>query len=152
MSEPAQFIKTFVTGLDVALVKLKSPAKLTETQRFWLGLYLTGILLTNTVCWAKFQRACLGAYQVAALSWMFRDAKIAWDYLLRASVAMVLELHGITEGVLVLDESDRARSKRTKRLYKVHKQKHNLSAAILIMTPSYPISGFGGLTIGLFGL
>jgi hypothetical protein len=69
----------------------------------------------------------LGAYQVAALSWMFRDAKIAWDYLLLASVAMVLEQHGITEGVLVLDESDRARSKRTKRLYKVHKQKHKLS-------------------------
>jgi len=127
MSEPAQFIKTFVTELDGALGKLKANAKLTETQKFWLGLCLTGILLTNTVCWAKFQRACLGAYQVAALSWMFRDAKIAWDYLLLASVAMVLEQHGITEGVLVLDESDRARSKRTKRLYKVHKQKHKLS-------------------------
>jgi hypothetical protein len=127
MSEPAPFIKTFVTELDGALGKLKANAKLTETQRFWLGLCLTGILLTNTVCWAKFQRACLGAYQVAALSWMFRDAKIAWDYLLLASVTLVLEQHGITEGVLVLDESDRVRSKRTKRLYKVHKQKHKLS-------------------------
>lgn len=127
MSEPAQFIKTFVTELNEALGKLKSNAKLTEIQSGWLGLCLTGILLTNTVCWAKFQRACLGAYKVAALSWMFRDAKIAWDYLLMASVTMVLEQHGITEGVLVLDESDRARSKRTKRLYKVHKQKHKLS-------------------------
>lgn len=127
MSEPAQFIKTFVTELDGALGKLKANAKLTETQRFWLGLCLTGILLTSTVCWAKFQRACLGAYKVAALSWMFRDAKIAWDYLLLASVTLVLEQHGITEGVLVLDESDRARSKRTQRLYKVHKQKHKLS-------------------------
>nr|WP_179210248.1 transposase [Crenothrix polyspora] len=127
MSEPAQFIKTFVTELNEALGKLKSNAKLTEIQSVWLGLCLTGILLTNTVCWAKFQRACLGAYKVAALSWMFRDAKIAWDYLLMASVTMVLEQHGITEGVLVLDESDRARSKRTKRLYKVHKQKHKLS-------------------------
>lgn len=127
MSEPAQFIKTFVTELNEVLGKLKSNAKLTEIQSDWLGLCLTGILLTNTVCWAKFQRACLGAYKVAALSWMFRDAKIAWDYLLMASVTMVLEQHGITEGVLVLDESDRARSKRTKRLYKVHKQKHKLS-------------------------
>lgn len=127
MSEPAPFIKTYVTDLGAVLGKLKANAKLTETQRFWLGLCLTGILLTNTVCWAKFQRACLGAYKVAALSWMFRDAKIAWDYLLLASVTLVLEQHGITEGVLVLDESDRARSKRTKRLYKVHKQKHKLS-------------------------
>lgn len=127
MSEPAQFIKTYVIELGEALGKLKSNAKLTEIQGTWLGLCLTGILLTNTVCWAKFQRACLGAYKVAAFSWMFRDAKIAWNYLLMASVTMVLEQHGITEGMLVLDESDRARSKRTKRIYKVHKQKHKLS-------------------------
>jgi hypothetical protein len=127
MSEPAQITKTFVTDLDAALEKLKPNAKLTQIQGHWLGLCLTGILLTNGLCWAKFQRACLGAYKVAALSWMFRDAKIAWDYLLMASVAMVLGRHGITEGVLVLDESDRARSKRTKRLYKAHKQKHKLS-------------------------
>jgi hypothetical protein len=120
MSEPTQFIKAYVTNLSAVLEKLKSNAKLTEIQGTWLGLCLTGILLTNTLCWAKFQRACLGAYKVAALSWMFRDAKIAWDYLLMASVTMVLEQHGITEGVLVLDESDRARSKRTKRLHKVY--------------------------------
>ncbi|UOA07008.1 transposase [Methylobacter sp. S3L5C] len=41
--------------------------------------------------------------------------------------ALVLKRHGITEGVLVLDESDRARSKRTKRIYGVHKQKHKVS-------------------------
>ncbi|MFA5921973.1 MAG: transposase [Methylococcaceae bacterium] len=127
MSEPAQFIKTFVTDLDVALEKLKPNAKLTQLQRLWLGLCLTGILLTNTVCWAKFGRANLGAYKIAALSWMFRNAKIAWNYLLLASVTMVLAQHGITEGVLVLDESDRARSKRTTRIHKAHKQKHKAS-------------------------
>ena len=131
MSEPAQFIKAYVTNLSAVLEKLKSNAKLTEIQGTWLGLCLTGILLTNTLCWAKFQRACLGAYKVAALSWMFRDAKIAWDYLLMASVTMVLEQHGITEGVLVLDESDRARSKRTKRLHKVYKQKHKISGGYI---------------------
>ncbi|WP_221893726.1 hypothetical protein [Bathymodiolus japonicus methanotrophic gill symbiont] len=30
----------------------------------------------------------------------------------------------VTEGVLAFDESDRARSKSTKRIYKVYKQKH----------------------------
>src|SRR5664279_1124274 len=55
---------------------------------------------------------------------MFREAKLAWDYLLLASVTLVLERYEITEGVLVLDESDRARSKRTKRIYGAHKQKH----------------------------
>jgi hypothetical protein len=116
MYEPAHFIKTFVTDLDAALEKLKSNAKLTHIQKIWLGFCLTGMLLTHSVCWAKFERASLGEYKVAALSWMFREAKVAWDYLLLASVTLVLERHGITEGVLVLDESDRARSKRTKRI------------------------------------
>ena len=58
---------------------------------------------------------------------MFRESKVAWDHLLLASVTLVLERHGITDGVLVLDESDRPRSKRTKRIHKVHKQKHKIS-------------------------
>ena len=127
MSEPASFIKTFVADLDAALGKLKPNAKLTQLQKIWLGFCLTGMLLTNSVCWAKFERASLGEYKIAALSWMFREAKVAWDHLLLASVTLVLERYGITDGVLVLDESDRARSKRTKRIHKVHKQKHKVS-------------------------
>ena len=127
MYEPAEFIKTFVTDIDVTLAKLKPDAKLTDLQRIWLGFCLMGILLTNSVCWAKFERASLGSYKIAALSWMFREAKIAWDYFLLASVTLILERHGMTEGVLVLDESDRARSKRTQRIYGVHKQKHKSS-------------------------
>ena len=130
MYEPAHFIKTFVTDLDAALGKLKSNAKLTHIQKIWLGFCLTGMLLTNSVCWAKFERASLGEYKIAALSWMFREAKVAWDYLLLASVTLVLERHGITEGVLVLDESDRARSKRTKRIYGVYKQSTRLPVAM----------------------
>jgi len=85
------------------------------------------MLLTNSVCWAKFERASLGEYKIAALSWMFREAKVAWNYLLLASVSLVLVQHRITEGELVLDESDRSRSKRTKRIHKAHKQKHKAS-------------------------
>jgi DDE superfamily endonuclease len=127
MHEPAHFIKTFVTDLDAALGTLKPNAKLTQLQRFWLGFCLTRMLLTNSVCWAKFERASLGEYKIAALSWMFREAKVAWNYLLLASVSLVLVQHRITEGELVLDESDRSRSKRTKRIHKAHKQKHKAS-------------------------
>lgn len=145
ISEPAHFIKIFVTDLDAALGKLKPNAKLTSLQNIWLGFCLTGILLTNSVCWAKFERASLGDYKIGALSWMFREAKIAWSYLLLASVTLVLERHGITEGVLVLDESDRARSKRTQRIHGVHKQKHKASGGyvngqtvvlLLLVTPT----------------
>lgn len=153
MSEPAQFIKTFVADLDIALSEHKANARLTQTQKFWLGFCLTAVLLTNTVCWAKFERASLGDYKIAALSWMFREAKIAWSYLLFASVKLILKRHGITEGTLDVDESDRARSKRTKRLHKAHKQKHKASGGyvngqtvvlLLLVTKSvtFPV-GFG---------
>ena len=145
MHEPAHFIKTFVTDLDAALGKLKPNAKLTQQQRFWLSFCLTGMLMTNSVCWAKFERASLGGYKISALSWMFREAKIVWNYMLLASVTLVLERHGVTEGVLVLDESDRSRSKSTKRIHKAHKQKHKASGGyvngqtvvlLLLVTPS----------------
>jgi len=145
MSEPAQFVKTFVNDLAAALGKLKPNAKLTPLQQIWLGFCLTGILLTRSVCWAKFERANLGGYKTGALSWMFREAKIAWDYLLWASVSLVLKHYGIREGVLVLDESDRQRSKRTRRIYGAHKQKHKASGGyvngqtvvlLLLVTPT----------------
>jgi ribosomal protein L21 len=127
MNEPAQFIKNYIVDLDTALSKCKPNAKLSTTQKFWLGFCLTAILLTNSVCWAKFERASLGKYTVAALSWMFRESKINWDYLLLASVMLILKQHDIKAGTLVFDESDRARTKRTTRLHKVYKQKHKTS-------------------------
>ena len=127
INESAEFIKTFVCDLDVALNKHKPGAKLTKTQKTWLGFCLTLMLLMNSVCWAKFERASLGKYKIAALSWMFREAKIAWQYLLIASVILILQSYGISEGALVVDESDRQRSKRTKRIHKAYKQKHKAS-------------------------
>ena len=38
-----------------------------------------------------------------------------------------MKKYGIINGVIVFDESDRARSKNTKRIYKAHKQKHKAS-------------------------
>ena len=119
----ASFIKEFIDSLDEALQELKPNAKLTATQKTWLGFCLMGILMLNAVNWAKFERAGLGSYKSSALSWMLHHSKIAWELLFRASVITVLKQHGITEGTLVLDESDRARSKRTRFIYKAHKQK-----------------------------
>nr|WP_249060512.1 transposase [Desulfobacter hydrogenophilus] len=102
-------------------------AELTAIQKSWLSFCLTGILMVNAVCWAKFERASIGSYKLAALSWMFRKSKISWDFILFASVKLIFKKFGITGGVLVFDESDRARSKTTKRIYKTHKQKHKAS-------------------------
>jgi len=123
IAEPAYFIKSFIVDLNNAIKDLKASAGILLSQITWLGFCLMGILLVNSVCWAKFERASLGGYSLARLSWMFRKAKIAWYLLFIASVKRVLKQHGITEGTLVIDETDYRRAKRTKRIYKTHKQK-----------------------------
>ena len=127
LTESAPFIKQYIEDLNNSLERYQPGAGLTFTQKIWLSFCLTGILMVNAVCWAKFERASLSGYKLAALSWMFRKGKISWDNLLIVSVRHILKNYGITSGVLVLDESDRARSKNTKRIHKAHKQKHKAS-------------------------
>ena len=97
---------------------------LTSKQRRWLSFCLMGILLTNSVCWARIERISLGGYTIPALSWMFRRAKfVSWNFLFHMSVRVILEEYGITCGTLVLDDSDKKRSKKTTRIAGVHKLK-----------------------------
>ena len=112
-NDAACFIKSFVEELNESLKSLNFQATLSYAQKTWLSFCLTGILLTNGICWAKFQRCFLGRYTDKALSCMFRQGKIVWNLLLIASVKQILLSYGITEGQLVLDEIDRGRCKST---------------------------------------
>lgn len=79
--------------------------------------------MMNSINWTSFERAGFGSYKKAALSWMFRHGKIFWEALLIASVKRIFLQYGITEGILALDDLDRARCKRTKRIHKAYKLK-----------------------------
>ena len=94
INKPVSFIKEFIDSLDEALKELNPNAKLTATQKTWLGFCLMGLLMLNAVNWAKFERAGLGSYKSSALSWMLHHAKIAWELLLRASVMVILRQYG----------------------------------------------------------
>ncbi len=144
LSSPLPFVEDFINELDKGLKIHKPELGLSRIQRGWLGFCLMGILLTNSVCWARFERASLGQYQIGALSWMFRQAKLPWEFLLQTGVELVLKQHGITEGVLVTDDSDHQRSKQTKRIFKTHKLKDKSSGGyvngqtillLLLVTP-----------------
>jgi hypothetical protein len=90
-------------------------------QRSWLAFCLTATLVTNSICWARFERASLGAYSMAALSWMFRHSHIPWDRLLVMSVRVILRHYGLQEGTLVIDDTDHQRSKSAKTLAHLYK-------------------------------
>ncbi|MFK7982715.1 MAG: transposase [Saprospiraceae bacterium] len=121
------FIRDFVELLTKS-VQLEYPEfYLTRTQKLWMSFCLTGILLTNTVCWARFERASFGGWLEPALSWMFRRSKIDWSKLLKGSIKLILKKYGIVSGSLELDDTDRERSKNAKQIYKLGKQKDKKS-------------------------
>ena len=126
-------MQSFVGLLDDALKKHTGrPVGLTKIQRGWLSFCLMGILLTNSVCWVRFEQIGLGSYRVGALSWIFRCAKIPWEFILQTSVRVVLQSYGITHGTLVLDDSDKKRSKKTTRISGVHKLKDKASGGFIM--------------------
>ena len=51
-------------------------------QRAWVAFCVTAVLVTNSICWARFERASLRISSLAALAWMLRYSKIPWDELL----------------------------------------------------------------------
>ncbi|MDD1422804.1 transposase, partial [Dolichospermum sp. ST_sed1] len=114
------FIKNYTAELthELQTGKKWTPSR---QQQEWLSFCLTGLLLTGTLCWREFERMGLGQYRVGALSWMFRCAKLPWDCLLFASIAVLLRLIQAKSGVLACDDTDHRRAKTTKKIHKAHK-------------------------------
>jgi hypothetical protein len=123
VSDPLPFVKSFIEEIDLALGMHDPSLKLTKIQKSWLCFCIMAIYITRTVCWAKFERASLGGRSMAALSWMFRNSKIPWEKLLTISTVVMINRFGITEGSVVVDETDKRRSKSAKAIYKQHKIK-----------------------------
>jgi hypothetical protein len=116
IGQPAPFVSAFIDAVDEAMHAQSPSHSMAAMQRAWLALCVTAVLVTNSICWARFERASLGTYSLAALSWMFRHSKIPWDNLLVASVRVILRHYGITSGSLIIDETDNQRSKSAKTL------------------------------------
>ena len=121
IQEPAQFINEFIESIN-DLIRTKNPGNaLSRKQRAFLAFCIMGILITNKICWTTYQKTFIGKVTVGSLSWMFRCSKIPWSYLLGYSVTVIIKRYNITNGVLCVDESDKKRSKVTKKIPFVHK-------------------------------
>ena len=121
MGKPAPFVSAFIDAVDDAIRAHQPHHGMSAMQRAWLAFCVTAVVVTNSICWARFERASLGTYALAALSWMFRYSKIPWDDLLVASVRVILHHHGITSGSLIIDDTDNPRSKSAHTLAHLYK-------------------------------
>ena len=131
IGKPAPFVRAFVDAVDAAIRAHHPHHAMSVAQRTWLAFCITAVLVTNSMCWARFERASLGTYAMAALSWMFRHSKIPWDQLLVASVWVILRHYGLTSGSLVIDDTDNPRSKSAKALAYLYKLRDKESGGYL---------------------
>lgn len=144
------FIENYLSQVNAELKKVHPGYELSYLQQRWLGFCLSAILLTNSICWKRFERASLGRYKNTALSWMFRHSKVYFLTLFEMSIEQILHNYGIVNGVICIDDVDRSRSKNTCKLHKVHKLKDKLTGGycdgqslvfLFLVTPvaSFPI-------------
>jgi len=84
-------------------------------------LVVSAMALSGQLNWAWIARASLGGVGTTALSWMLRLSKIPWELLLRAAAYHLLRLYEVAELRLVVNDTDRPRSKIIKKLYGVFK-------------------------------
>ena len=62
--QPLPCVTAFIDGLNESLGQLSENATLTRVQRVWLAIVLMGIVITNKLCWAAFERLSLGCFTV----------------------------------------------------------------------------------------
>jgi hypothetical protein len=148
LAKPAPFVSAFIEAVDDAIRQSNPNSGMSALQRTWLAFCLTATLVTQSICWARFERASLGTYSRAALSWMFRHSQLPWDQLLVASVRVILRYHGITSGSLVIDDTDNPRSKSAQKLAYLYKLRDKESGGyvwgqsllfLLLVTPKISI-------------
>ena len=148
LAKSAPFVSAFIEAVDEAIRQANPGSGISAMQRTWLAFCVTATLVTHSICWARFERASLGTYSMAALSWMFRHSKLPWDQLLVASVRVILRHHGITLGSLVIDDTDNPRSKAAKKLAYLYKLRDKESGGyvwgqsllfLLLVTPKISI-------------
>lgn len=120
--KPLKSCTNFTSQLNKGLEELGGKP-LSTKQSLWISICITGVLVTNAVCWKWFERASFGRHSANTLSKMFCRGKIFWDRLLLVSIHRVFKAYGISSGVLALDGTDNKRSKNTSNISKVHKLK-----------------------------
>lgn len=125
--QPLPCVTLFVETLNESLGTVDPKAVLTRIQRAWLVTMLMGIIVTDMLCWAAFERRGLNRFTQSQLRWMFKSARLAWSHLLRCSVRIILTHYGINAGTLVLDETDKHRAKVTAKIAGAHKIKDKKS-------------------------
>lgn len=113
-------IISYIDSLNALMSDEHQNWVLTKCQRLWLGFVLSCMLISNSINWQLFERITLGQISFSSYCWMFHHGKILWDQLISLSIKLIIKKYRLTQGVLIIDDTDRPRSKRTNKIEHVH--------------------------------
>ena len=114
-------VNNYVEALMTVMKEKKSSSVLTNKQKIWMKFCLSMIILTNSINWDKFERFSLKTYKAKALGFIFHHAKINWEMLFISGITLLLKTYKINKGHLIVDDTDRPRSKIIKKIAFVFK-------------------------------
>ena len=60
IGKPAPFVSAFVEAVDAVIRAHQPNHVMSVTHWTWLAFCITAVLVTNSMCWARFERASLG--------------------------------------------------------------------------------------------
>ena len=130
VGKPLTFITEYVEKLSTGLEQKQCKPGLTTGQKAWLSFCIMCIIVTESVCWRKYVRVGLGQYSEALLSYYF-CCDMTWDLLVAVSIRVVLDSFRSYEGILIIDDSGKKRSKVTTRIPFVHYYKDKESTGTI---------------------
>ena len=73
IGEGLPFIRDYIQLLNESLQKDSPESGLTRLQCYWLSFVIMGLLVTNSLCWKRFERYSVGNYRDSALSGFVRQ-------------------------------------------------------------------------------
>ena len=98
--------------------------KLTSIGSKIIGFIISGIILYAVINYEDFGRNSLNKYKADSISKLIRRLnRNLFEAIFLASIRGLINKFDLTDGVLVLDDTDNKRSKRTKRIHAVQKIK-----------------------------
>ena len=121
LTSESSFVRDFFDRVSEEMSRANPLMKPTSKQKSFLSFLVTAVIMFKKISWALFERSSFGEYSKAALSWMFKKSDISWDLLLKSGVKVTLEKYDLREGTLIIDDTDKKRSKSTTKIPHTHK-------------------------------
>ena len=114
-------IQVFLNNINKELLKQNKKC-LSKTMISFIAIFMTGCIYLGMINISAFARATLGNFTKGALYWMFHCSKINFSDVFRASLIQIFKVFKINGKVkIVIDDSDRSRSKIIKKIFGVFK-------------------------------